>query len=123
VWFTHDRNLLFHNFASVWTGTGWRTTEVATGLSTREMERVSPTAWRVYATRDEQPGILTYLLERGERWTPETTIGTPGPVQRIELIGGFREPARILATGAASDRDVSVADGDIYTAGIAASAP
>lgn len=119
VWFTHDKNLLFHNHASVWTGTGWRTTEVATGLCTREMEPVGPDTWRVYATRDLQPNILTYLLERGTRWTPETTIRTR-EVQRIELVTGFRDPGRILATGTASDRDVSVADGDIYLAGLPA---
>ncbi|WP_020667060.1 hypothetical protein [Amycolatopsis nigrescens] len=45
-------------------------------------------------------------------------IRTPKPVQRVEVITGFRDPARILATGAASDRDVSVADGDIYVAGM-----
>lgn len=34
-----------------------------------------------------------------------------------QVIAGFRDPARILATGASSARDVSVADGDIYVAG------
>jgi hypothetical protein len=38
-------------------------------------------------------------------------------VQRIEVIDGYRDPARILATGASSAREVAVADGDIYVAG------
>ena len=46
-----------------------------------------------------------------------STIATPGAVQRIEVIGDHRDPARILATGASSGRDVSVADGDVYVAG------
>jgi hypothetical protein len=33
------------------------------------------------------------------------------------VIGGFRDPARILATGNSSAREVTVADGDIYVAG------
>ena len=44
-------------------------------------------------------------------------LATPTPVQRIEVIGGYRDPARILATGASSARDVSTADGDVYVAG------
>jgi hypothetical protein len=82
------------------------------------MEPAGPHAWRVYATVEGAPsGISTYLL-CGTSWRPETTIATPKPVQRIELITNFRDPARILATGASSARDVSVADGDIYVGGV-----
>jgi hypothetical protein len=118
MWFGADDTGLLHNFASVWTGRQWHTTEVATGLRTREMEQVNPFTWRVYTTRDGQPNIETYLLTLGRHWRPETVIETPRPVQRIELIGGFRDPARILATGASSAREVSVADGDVYVAGL-----
>jgi hypothetical protein len=38
-------------------------------------------------------------------------------VRRIEVIGGHREPAHILATGSGSACDVSVAAGDIFVAG------
>jgi hypothetical protein len=38
-------------------------------------------------------------------------------VRRIEVIGGHREPAHILATGGGSACDVSVAAGDIFVAG------
>lgn len=130
MWFSADDNLLFHNFASIWNGREWRTTEVATGLRTREMEPAGPVSWRVYATRDGQPNIETYLLTLGRRWgwapvrgsektrwRPEAVVPTPKPVQRIELITGFRDPARILATGASSARDVAIADGDVYVAG------
>ncbi|MEZ0071032.1 hypothetical protein [Planotetraspora sp. GP83] len=34
------------------------------------------------------------------------------------LLTGFRDPARILATGASSAREVTVADGDVYVAGL-----
>ncbi|WP_433510562.1 BNR-4 repeat-containing protein [Nonomuraea sp. CA-143628] len=117
VWFTRDAALGFHDFASVWTPRGWQTSEVATGLRTREMEQIGPDTWRVYTTVDGQPGIATHRLDHGRRWTPETVIPTPKPVQRIELITRFRDPARILATGASSAREVTVADGDVYVAG------
>jgi hypothetical protein len=120
MWFSADDNLLLHNFASIWTGREWRTTEVATGLRTREMEPAGPITWRVYTTRDGQPNIETYLLTLGRWWRPESVITTPRPVQRIELINGFRDPARILATGASSAREVTVADGDVYVAGLGA---
>jgi hypothetical protein len=118
VWATHDKNLLFHNHVSVWTGTSWATTEVATGLSVRELEPVNATTWRAYATREAQPNVYTYLVEPGRGWTAEATIVTPKEVQRIELIEGFRDPARLLASGDSSARDVSVADGDIYVLGL-----
>jgi hypothetical protein len=118
LWFGYDDTGLIHNFASAWTGRDWRTTEVATGLRTRDMERINPATWRVYTTRDGQPGIETYLLTLGRFWRQETVIATPKPVQRIELITGFSDPARILATGASSAREVAVADGDVYVAGL-----
>jgi BNR repeat-containing family member len=122
VWMTFDTNLLLHNMASVWTGSAWQTRQVATGLRIRDMERVDATTWRVYANRESQPdvvepNIFTFLLASGQTWTAETTITTPRPVQRIEVITNRRDPARILATGASSARDVSVADGDVYVAG------
>ena len=56
-------------------------------------------------------------LTAGSFWRYEATIATPKPVRRIEVIGGYRDPARILATGASGARDVAVADGDISVAG------
>jgi putative BNR repeat neuraminidase len=117
LWFTYDTTGLIHNQASVWTGRGWQTNEVATGLRSREIEPVDLLTWRVYATRDGKPNIETYLLTFGRLWRPETVIPTAKPVQRIEVIGNFRDPARILASGASSAREVAVADGDIYIAG------
>jgi putative BNR repeat neuraminidase len=119
LWFSSDDAGLLHNFASVWTGRDWRTREIATGLRTREMEQLNPFTWRVYATRDGQPNIETFLITLGRFWRTETVITTPKPVQRIELIGDFRDPARILATGASTAREVTVADGDVYVAGLA----
>jgi hypothetical protein len=117
LWFTYDTSGGTHNQASVWTGTRWETKEVASGLRTREIEQVNLVTWRVYATRDGQPNIETYLLTFGRDWRPETVITTPKPVQRIEVIGDYRDPARILASGASTGRDVSISDGDIYVAG------
>ena len=97
---------------------GWRRREVATGVRVRDMERLDATTWRVYGTDDAgTPGITTYRLSGGIEWRTESVIATPEAVQRIEVIADHRDPARILATGASSDRDVSVADGDVYVAG------
>jgi hypothetical protein len=117
LWFTFDTAGVPHNQASVWNGRAWTTKEVASGMRTREVEPVDLLTWRVYATRDGQPNIETYLLTFGQFWRPETVIRTPKPVQRVEVIGNFRDPARILASGASTAREVSVADGDIYVAG------
>jgi len=85
------------------------------------MEPVGPQTWRVYAT--PAVGVDTYLLRAGtpnaaEVWSYESSLDTPRAVQRIEVIGDFRSPLRILATGAASGREVGdFFDGDIYVAG------
>jgi hypothetical protein len=118
LWMTFDDDLVVHDMAAVWTGSAWQTRQVATGLRILEMERLASATWRVYANRDGRPGIETYLLTSGLGWARESVVATPGEVQRAELITGRRDPARILATGASSARDVSVADGDIYVAGI-----
>lgn len=120
LWFTGDPDGgPPHNFLSRWTGTRWETREVARGLRTREMEPLhGGTTWRVYATtQDGAPGVRTFLVRDG-RWTADAVIPTPKPVQRIELITGFRDPARVLMSGASSARDVAIADGDIYVAGL-----
>jgi hypothetical protein len=96
---------------------GWRSREVATGFRIRDMERVDELTWRIYATPDALTGIETFHLRLGTTLRPETTIATSQPVQRIEVIGGYREPAHILATGNSSARDVSVADGNIFVVG------
>jgi hypothetical protein len=97
---------------------GWRTHEVATGSRIRDMERVDELTWRIYATPDAgAPGIETFDLRLGTALRKERTIATSQAVQRIEVIGGHREPAHLLATGASSARDVSVADGDIMVVG------
>jgi hypothetical protein len=114
LWFSADTNALFHVYSSAWDGAGWRTREVTTGVRTREIEQVGLFTWRVYMTVDGQPNIQTALLRFGSQWVPGPVIPIARPVQRIELITGFREPARLLATGASSARDVAIADGDIY---------
>jgi hypothetical protein len=123
VWGTFDDSLLAHTMVAVWSGSAWQTREVATGLRIRDIERLSSNSWRVYANRETAhdviaPNIETYLLDSGTTWTAETTIAVPKAVQRIEVIAGAKDPARILATGASSARDVSIADGDVYVAGL-----
>ncbi|WP_084557453.1 BNR-4 repeat-containing protein [Hamadaea tsunoensis] len=121
VWMEIDTDGLLHDHTASWTGDGWLAQEFATNVRVREMEPAGPQTWRVYATPDT--GIATYLLRAGtpnahDFWRPETTIDIPRAVQRIELVGGYRDPVRILATGAASGRDVDTTfDGDIYVAG------
>ena len=93
VWMELGTDGLVHDHAAIWTGTGWQAAVLGTGLRVRDMEPVDPFTWRVYATVDAPvppPGIVT---------------------------GGYRPPARILATGNSSARDVAVADGDVYVAG------
>jgi hypothetical protein len=116
VWFQADTAGVFHNFTGHWNGCRWIVREVTTGVRTREMEPVAG-GWRVYSTVDLQPGVRTALLTDRGTWTAGATIPTAKPVQRIELITGFRDPARLLVTGNSSARDVSVADGDIHVVG------
>jgi hypothetical protein len=119
VWMRLDADGQVHDEASMWSPLGgWHSREVATGVRVRDMERLDAKTWRVYGTDDAgAPGITTYRLSGGTNWGTESVVPTPKAVQRIEVIAGHRDPARILATGASSDRDVSVADGDVYVAG------
>jgi hypothetical protein len=116
VWMETDDAGVLHAYTSAWTRHGWRGGELGTGMRVRDMEPAGRD-WRVYATPEGSTGIATFLLEPDGRWREESTIDTPGAVQRIEVIGGYRDPARILATGASSARDVAVADGNVYVAG------
>ncbi len=119
VWMQLDGAGVLHDYTGVRRFDGWRITEVGTGFRVRDMEPVNPVAWRVYATPEPAaPGIRTFLFFLGE-WIPGPAIATPRPVQRIEVIADHRDPARLLATGASSARDVSVADADVYVAGFA----
>lgn len=80
---------------------------------------MGPHTWRVYGTG--ATGIQTYLLRAGvvASWQHESSLDIARAVGRIELIGSYRDPLRILATGASSGRDVSTFyDGDIYVAGL-----
>jgi hypothetical protein len=115
LYFTGDTTGLFHNFLGYWDGRRWQTKEVTTGVRFREIEPVFG-GWRVYST-DPNPGIKTALLTEWGSWIPGATIPTAKPVQRIELITNFRDPARLLVTGASSAREASVADGDIHVIG------
>jgi hypothetical protein len=117
VWMRTDTAGVVHDHAAVWTPGGWHVTELGTGIRVRDMEPVGPLTWRVYATRQGTPGIQTYLLRMGRRWRAGSVVATPRPVQRVEVVTGYRDPARIIATGASGARDVAVADGDIYVAG------
>jgi hypothetical protein len=62
--------------------------------------------------------VHTFLVRLGLTWTPEAVIPTAKPVQRVEVVENFRDPARAIFSGASSQRDVSIADGDISVAGI-----
>ena len=118
LWMQYDAAGLLHVNAGLWTGRAWVTREVTTGARVRDMEPVGPFAWRVYTTVDGASGIGTALLVAGQWWAAESTIPTAKPVQRVEVIQGYRDPARLLATGASSARDVSIADGDVLVAGL-----
>ena len=119
MWMQLDAAGVVHTHAGIWSPFGgWRNREVATGVLIRDMAPAGAASWRIYATpADGTAGVGAYRLTAGTTWRYEATIATPRPVQRIEVIDDYRDPARILATGASSARDVSVADGDIYVAG------
>ncbi|MFS8100865.1 BNR repeat-containing protein [Lentzea alba] len=119
MWFMGDPDKgPLRNYMSTWNGRSWETKEVARGLRTREMEPVDPFTWRVYATEDGKPNVNTFLVRFGRTWTPEAVIPTAKPVQRVEIVENFRDPARAIFSGASSQRDVAIADGDISVAGI-----
>jgi hypothetical protein len=121
VWMEIDATGVLHDHTASWTPDGWVAHEFATGVRVRDMEPVGPQTWRVYATPDT--GVETYLLRAGtpnadHLWSFESTVDIPRAVGRIEVIGSFRDPLRILATGASSGREVETFfDGDIYVAG------
>jgi len=119
LWFSGDEAKgPLHNYLSWWNGFRWQTKEVARGLRVRDMEPLNFATWRVYATEDGKPNVNTYKVTLGRTWEAETVIPTAKPVQRIELIKDFRDPVRVLLSGASSAREVAVADGDISVAGI-----
>ncbi len=120
VWMQFDATGTLHDYTGVRRIDGsWRVTDVGTGFRVRDMERTGPVTWRVYATPDPgAPGIETFDFIAGVVWRTGPVTPTRQAVQRIEVIEHGQDPARILATGNSSDRDVSVADGDVYVLGI-----
>lgn len=119
VWMRLDAEGVVHTHVTVRAPLGWHDREVAAGLRVRDMERVDPVTWRVYTTSSDPAvtAVATYTLTAGVLWRPEATIPTPRAVQRVEVVDGYRDPARVILTGASSARPADVADGDIYVAG------
>jgi hypothetical protein len=120
LWMQHDAAGVVHTHYGTWTGRSWRTSEVAQGVRVRDMEQVGLLTWQVYATPEPlgATGIATFRLRPGSGLQSAGPIlATPKAVQRIEVIGDYRDPARLLASGASSARDVAVADGDVYVVG------
>ncbi|MFI7600195.1 BNR-4 repeat-containing protein [Actinoplanes sp. NPDC049681] len=119
VWMQLDEAGAVHTYTAVRTPSGWQRREVAAGLRVRDMERVDPLTWRVYATSTDPAvtAVSTHLLHAGRIWRDETTIPVARAVQRIEVVDGYRDPARLVLSGASSARPADVADGDISVAG------
>lgn len=119
VWMQIDEQARVHGHSAVHLpGAGWRHQELGTGARFRDMEPAGDRSWRLYATPDPAtPGVDTYRLVPGVSYRHESSLATPQPVQRIEVIAGHRAPARLLLTGNSSAREVTVADGDVYVAG------
>ncbi|MEV8508508.1 BNR-4 repeat-containing protein [Actinoplanes sp. NPDC051475] len=119
VWMQLDEAGAVHTYTAVRTPSGWQRREVATGIRVRDMERVGPLTWRVYATSTDPAvtAVSTHLLHAGRTWRDETTIPMARAVQRIEVVDGYRDPARLILSGASSARPADVADGDISVAG------
>lgn len=121
VWMQLDAQGVVHTHTGIHTPFGWHTREVATGIRVRDMERVDPLTWRVYATSTDTTvtAVTTFKLFAGTLWRSESTIPIPRAVQRIEVVDGYRDPARLIISGASSARPADVSDGDIYVAGAA----
>jgi hypothetical protein len=118
VWMQIDEQGQVHGHSAVHLGAGWQQQELGTGARFRDMEPAGGLSWRVYATPDPAaPGVDTYRLVPGVSFRPESSLVTPQPVQRIEVIAGSRSPAHLLLTGSSSAREVTIADGDVYVAG------
>jgi hypothetical protein len=120
VWMQLDASGVLHNYTGVHRlFGGWRVTDVGTGFRVRDMEALNPATWRVYATPEPGgPGIRSYDFVAGVLWRTGPVTPTRQAVQRIEVVTDGQDPARILATASSSDRDVSVADGDVYVLGV-----
>ncbi|GAA2851617.1 hypothetical protein Acy02nite_35220 [Actinoplanes cyaneus] len=118
VWMRLDEQGTVHTHSAVHLpGTGWHERELGAGVRVRDMEPADALSWRIHTTPDPAaPGVDTYRLVPGLPWRHESTLATPRPIQRIEVIAGHRAPVRLLLTGASSARDVSIADGDVYVA-------
>jgi hypothetical protein len=107
-----------HDYAGVYTPFGWRSTEIGTGVRVRDMEKVNDMTWRIYATVEGTTNSVgVYQLYAGAWLNQESVFPTGRQVQRIEVIGGYRDPVRILMSGNSTGRDVNIADGDINVAG------
>lgn len=118
VWMQIDELARVHGHTAVHLpGFGWRHKDLGTGARFRDMEPADDLSWRLYATPDPAAtGVDTYRLVPGVSYRRESSLATPQPVQRIEVIAGHRAPARLLLTGNSSAREVTVADGDVYVA-------
>lgn len=116
VWMQLDEQATVHGHSAVHLpGLGWQHRDLGTGGRFRDLEPADDLSWRVHATPDPaSTGVDTYRLTPGVSWRLESSLPTPQPIQRIEVITGHRTPARLLLTGNSSAREVTVADGDVY---------
>jgi hypothetical protein len=118
VWMQIDEQGLVHGHSAVRLAGGWRHQELGTGARIRDMEPAGDLSWLVHTTPEPAaPGVDTYRLVPGLSFRRESSLDTPQPVQRIDVIAGSRSPARLLLTGTSSAREVTTADGDVYVAG------
>jgi len=100
-------------------GTGWGVNQVGTNFLARSMEQVDRFTWRVYALPSDPtlPGIQVHRLTLGSHGQQEGTLIPDKVMGRMDIIDGNRNPMRLLACGAPSDPDLSVADGGVYVFG------
>jgi hypothetical protein len=125
VWFTVDDLARLRDHMAVWRGEGWECSQPARDLLLMDMERLDASTWRLYAApfalfrfpSHTKPGLETLLIRDGRGWSPESRVVMDRPVQRAEVIEGFRDPVRVLITGASSSRWVGRADGDVLAGG------
>jgi hypothetical protein len=120
VWMRFDLAGGVHVYSSVNVpGAGWQTREIGREYAAREMEQVDDFTWRIYGLPSgaTATGLEVHRLTLGNNAQREGTLAAGKKMGRVELIGGYRNPMRILAAGAPSAPELTVADGDIHVFG------
>lgn len=98
IWTTSDSNPGMHT--GHWNGTGWDIANFGSSPGLLDMERISPTSYRLYTSGGA--GVQTYTLSGGTTWTSEASVATPSGISRGVIITDYVDPARMILEGGSS---------------------